>query len=120
MCDMSPLTAYAAFSRGAAKTNSEGGESLEEQLSVTQLHRVNVRVRATQGAGCLIDGVAFQSIGTTVGKHSRRLVGQDFGGINHLVFNLDFVTDMVTVGHFFDFPNFFCHIELLTLKVFPV
>jgi hypothetical protein len=92
---------------------------LEEQLSVTQLHWVNVRVRSAQGAGGFFDRITFQSVGTAMSKHSWRLVWQDVGGIHNLIFDLDFVIHMITMCHFFDFPNFFCHIELLTLKGAP-
>jgi hypothetical protein len=83
---------------------------LEEQLLIAQLHRVKVRVRATEGAGCLVHQIAFDGIGTTMGQHSCRLVWQDFGGVHNLVFDLDFVTDVLTILAFFDLPNFFCHI----------
>jgi hypothetical protein len=106
---------HRVFTRCSQKTNSEGGESLEEQLSIAQLHRVKIRVRATQGAGCLINCVALQSIRATAGDNSGRLVGQVFSGVHDLVFNINLVTDMLTVFAFLDFPNFFCHIELLTI-----
>ena len=53
---------HRVLTRCSQKTNSEGGESLEEQRIVAQLHRVKVRVRAAQGASCLIDHVTFDRI----------------------------------------------------------
>ena len=47
--DMSPFNGiHRVFTRCSQKTNSEGGESLEEQLMVAQLHGVKVRICAAE------------------------------------------------------------------------
>jgi len=106
---------HRVHTRCSQKTNSEGGESLEERLLVAQLHRVKVRICAAQGASRFFKHVAFQGIGTAVRDNSWRLVGQIFSGVHNFIFNLNFVTDMLAVFDFFNLPNLFCHICLLTL-----
>jgi hypothetical protein len=101
---------HRVHTRCSQKTNSEGGESLEEQLSVAQLHRVKVRICAAQSAGCLINRIAFQGIGATVRDNSGRLVWKIFSRVHDLVLNTYFVTNMLAVFNFLNFPNFFCHI----------
>ncbi len=48
-------------------------------------------------------------------KHTRRLVGQMFGRIDDLVFDRDFVTNVLTILDLFDMPSLLCHIGLPTL-----
>jgi hypothetical protein len=106
---------HRVFTRCSQKTNSEGGESLEEQLLVAQLHRVKVRICAAQNARGFVNRVAFQGIGATVCDNSWRLVWKVFSRVHDFVLNINFVTDMLTIFAFFNFPNFFCHIYLLTI-----
>jgi len=106
---------HRVHTRCSQKTNSEGGESLEEQLLVAQLHRVKVRICAAQNARGFVNRVAFQSIGATVCDDSWRLVWKVFSRVHDFVLNINFVTDMLTIFAFFNFPNFFCHIYLLTI-----
>ena len=106
---------HRVLTRCSQKTNSEGGESLEEQLMVAQLHGVKVRICAAEGAGRFIKRIAFQCIRTTVRDNSGRLVWQVFSRIHDLSFNRDLAGGMFTVFDLFNFPNLFCHICLLTL-----
>jgi len=85
---------------------------LEEQLAVAQLHRIHIRVRATQGTGRFVQHVALKSIGTAMSKDSGRLVWQMFGGENYFVLDLNFVTHMITMLDLFNLPNFICHVGL--------
>jgi hypothetical protein len=100
---------HRVHTRCSQKTNSEGGESLEEQRLVTQLHRVKVRICSAQGAGCFVNCIAFQSIGATMCDNSGGLIRQVISGVYDFVLDLNFVTDMLTIFAFLNFPNFFCH-----------
>ncbi|MBL0344244.1 hypothetical protein [Candidatus Villigracilis affinis] len=75
---------------------------MEEQFAIAQLHRVKIRVRAAEGAGCFFEHVAFQGIGTAVSNNTRRLVRQMFSGIHDLIFDRNFVPYMFAV---FDFST---------------
>jgi hypothetical protein len=101
------------LTRRSLKTNSEGGESLEEQIAFAQLHRVNIRVGSTQVAGWFLQHVALDHVGAASRKNSRRLVGQIFSGVCHFIFNGHFLASMLAELDFLDLPNLFCHICLL-------
>jgi hypothetical protein len=107
------------LTRRSLKTNSEGGESLEEQFAIARSHKVEVRICPAQGASRLIDHVAFDAVRTTAGEDARGLVWQMLGGIHNFVFDCDLVPGMFAVLDFFNLPNLFCHHSLLTL-IYPV
>ena len=89
---------------------------MEEQLSVAQLHRVNVRVCSAQVADWVFHHhVTFDRVGTAVCNNVGRLIGQVVGGEYKFVLDRNFMTNVLTMFDLFNLPNFFCHIELLTL-----
>jgi len=90
---------------------------LDEQIAIAQLHDVEVRIGAAQSTGLFLKHIAFDRMRAAMCKYSGRLVWQNFSGVHDLIFNLNFVTDMLAVFDFFNLPDLFCHICLLT--VFP-
>lgn len=82
------------------------------------LHWIVVRIGAAPFADGFIEHVAGCGIGTTVGKHARRLFGQVLRGIDHFRFERDLVTNMLTVLDLVNLPGPKCHVSLLT--TFPV
>jgi hypothetical protein len=93
-------------------TNSEGGESLFSKwacVSPLSLRRSEVRVRAAPGARHPVHFVAFDRIRTTTCDHSRGLVGKLIGGIDNLILQRNFMTNMLAIADLADLPLFLSH-----------
>ena len=110
-----PLTAYPAIAGGAAKTNSEGGESflLSRRFWHPQsLQRTIIRVRSTPGAGRFIDAVALECVGTAMSDDSRRLLRQILRRKNNFGFQGNLVSYMFTMKHLAYKPLLLSHTHL--------
>lgn len=74
-----------------------------------------VRVGAAPLADGLVEQVAGGGIGTAMSDDARRLVGQMLGGIDHLRFERDLVTDVFAVLDLVNLPGSIRHVSLLTI-----
>jgi hypothetical protein len=93
-------------------TNSEGGESLLSKWacdSPLSLQRSEVRIGAAPGACHSVHFVAFHGVGATTCNYSWGLVRKLIGGIDNLVLQCNFMTNMLTIADLAYLPLFLSH-----------